>query len=217
MKKKRFILVLDLETTGLASPILNSDGTSVNGASHYDVMEIAFILCDESMNELTRLQQTVEYNPENFCTKTRKFHEDNGYLAYHESKEKVSVSIAQVNAIQLIAKHVGELKEYSYDNEYEIILAGKSIWFDRAFLTEHMPILAAIISHQMIDVSSLKILLKMFRPNIKALSSVQSTHRALDDCEAALADLNALVSLVNLIPDIDCPVLSDWLLTVKSD
>lgn len=68
-------------------------------------------------------------------------------------------------------------------------LAGYSIHFDRSWLRSHLPRFASWLSHRMIDVSSIRQLDRRWRPVEEEPSKGDARHRALADCEHALATL----------------------------
>lgn len=188
-------LVLDLETAGLAAPVF-MDGKWVNGADVYSMMQIAGILLDSDLNEIARfdipLKQEGLVNGE-----TIKFHRKTGFMDAWSSSEKFFAHDAETVIINLLEETLGykNLQPYTYDSPVKILLLGKSIWFDRAFLTRRMPFLTSKLSHQMVDTSCFKP--KLYEMGIKKLSKTLSTHFAMDDCEAAIADYKVLSKLIN--------------------
>lgn len=65
---------------------------------------------------------------------------------------------------------------------------GSSIGFDRHMLQIHMPALEAWFHYRNIDISTLKELTKVWRPDVKWKPSGQKAHRVLDDCHATLEE-----------------------------
>jgi oligoribonuclease len=66
------------------------------------------------------------------------------------------------------------------------ILAGNSIYNDRLFIKQWLPKLEALLHYRMLDVSSFKILMQgKYAHEFKK----QSLHRALDDIQASIAEL----------------------------
>lgn len=64
--------------------------------------------------------------------------------------------------------------------------------FDRSMLREHMPTLHAWLSHRMIDVSTIRELMKRWSPSVHAaMPAANSKHRAMADCEDAIGTLAA--------------------------
>ncbi len=68
-------------------------------------------------------------------------------------------------------------------------LCGNSIGQDRRFLAKYMPQLEGLLNYRNLDVSSIKILAKHWRPDIADGVVKQNTHRALDDIRESIAEL----------------------------
>ena len=79
-----------------------------------------------------------------------------------------------------------------------ITLCGYSIHFDRGFLKRHAPRFEARCDHRMLDVSSLRRCAQQWSPHLVPAQS--STHRALDDCYAALDELRGYRQLFPASP-----------------
>ena len=70
----------------------------------------------------------------------------------------------------------------------EAPLCGNSIGTDRAFLRRHMPALESYLHYRNIDVSSVKLLLQAWRPDLAPFKK-KVQHRALDDILESIAEL----------------------------
>ena len=69
-------------------------------------------------------------------------------------------------------------------------LCGNSIWHDRKFLVKYMPKLESCLHYRMIDVSSVKELVKRWYPNRgKMPRSKKQTHRAMADILESIEEL----------------------------
>lgn len=67
-------------------------------------------------------------------------------------------------------------------------LCGNSIGQDRRFLIRHMPQLAEFLHYRVIDVSTIKELVRRWYPDLEPLAKAES-HRALDDIRESIAEL----------------------------
>jgi len=67
-------------------------------------------------------------------------------------------------------------------------LCGNSVWKDREFLEAYMPQVAAHLHYRMIDVSTLKELVRRWCPSREAPKK-KETHRALDDIRESIQEL----------------------------
>lgn len=69
-------------------------------------------------------------------------------------------------------------------------MCGNSIGQDRRFLVRYMPELAAFFHYRNLDVSTLKELVKRWKPELLSGFSKNSKHLALDDIYDSIAELN---------------------------
>jgi len=69
-------------------------------------------------------------------------------------------------------------------------LAGNSVWMDRLFLRRHMPRLESYLHYRIVDVSTIKELVRRWAPTLAArLPAKAERHRALDDIRESVAEL----------------------------
>ena len=68
------------------------------------------------------------------------------------------------------------------------VLCGNSVWQDRRFLERYMPRLLAHLHYRIIDVSSLKVLVKAWRPD-GVLDKGEKAHTAMADILGSIAEL----------------------------
>jgi oligoribonuclease len=68
-------------------------------------------------------------------------------------------------------------------------ICGNSICQDRRFLSRYMPELAAFFHYRNLDVSTLKILVKLWMPEVGTLFEKQSVHLALADIHDSIREL----------------------------
>ena len=68
-------------------------------------------------------------------------------------------------------------------------MCGNSICQDRRFMARHMPELEAFFHYRNLDVSSVKILVQRWRPDLAAALNKKSSHVALEDIRDSIAEL----------------------------
>jgi len=68
-------------------------------------------------------------------------------------------------------------------------MCGNTICQDRRFMAKHMPELEAYFHYRNLDVSSLKILMQRWRPDLERGFDKQAKHLALDDIRDSIAEL----------------------------
>jgi oligoribonuclease len=67
-------------------------------------------------------------------------------------------------------------------------LCGNSVWQDRRFLVGHMPELDGFLHYRLIDVSTVKELVKRWYPDLQPPRKAE-THRALEDIRESIGEL----------------------------
>lgn len=176
MKKKftlpKRLLWVDLEMTGL-------------DASRDVILEIAALVTDDQLNIMAR-------GPE---------------IVIHQSAEVLDGMNDVVHAMHMQSGLIDKVRKssVSLDDAYKQMLefvnkeceqgitplCGNSVWQDRQFLQRYMPALVDFLTYRIIDVSSIKLLINMWYPhNSKSLFKKKESHRALDDIQESIAELN---------------------------
>ena len=95
-------------------------------------------------------------------------------------REGVSEPEAEATTLAFVAAHT---------EAGQAILCGNSIWQDRRFLRRYMPRLESHFHYRMIDVSSVKELVRRWRPDLMAGLTKQNQHLALADIRESIAEL----------------------------
>ncbi len=161
---------LDLEMTGLDDKACR-------------IIEMAMIITDGELNELALLEQCI-WQPdsalETMSPFVRKMHTENGLLEKVRSST-TSEDEAEEKMIETLLQHVPYKKG---------VLAGNSIWQDRRFLLRHMPTFESMLHYRQIDVSTIKVLSKQWYGEPGAAPGKPSSHTALDDIRASIAELS---------------------------
>lgn len=85
------------------------------------------------------------------------------------------------------AQTIAFLKQYL--DKGKSPMCGNSICQDRRFLYKYMPALAAFFHYRNLDVSTLKELVKRWRPQLLSGVVKESKHLALDDIKDSIAEL----------------------------
>ena len=68
-------------------------------------------------------------------------------------------------------------------------MCGNSICQDRRFLARYMPKLEAYFHYRNLDVSTLKILMQHWRPELESGIAKTATHLALDDIRESIEEM----------------------------
>jgi len=170
MAAKNPLVWLDMEMTGLDPEVCVP-------------LQAAIVLTDDALNEL-EAQEWVIWQPDSALEPmepfVRRMHTDNGLLEQVRASE-LSVFQCEQKMLSMIAKHC----DYR-----EGILCGNSIHQDRKFLERYFPVFAGYLHYRMVDVSSLKELVKRwYGPGYQFVKSDAANHTALADVRESVAEL----------------------------
>jgi len=164
------LIWIDLEMTGLRP---ESDR----------ILEIACIVTDRDLQILAEGPVLALRQPEAVLARmddwNQTHHRDSGLL------ERVRASsIREAEAEQ---QTLSFLQQFVPANTSPI--CGNSICQDRRFLYQYMPALEKFFHYRNLDVSSIKILAQLWKPQIMPGFSKQEKHLALDDIRESIAEL----------------------------
>ncbi|HKA69338.1 MAG TPA: oligoribonuclease [Actinomycetes bacterium] len=110
----------------------------------------------------------------------RTMHETSGLLT--ELDRGVSLAEAEQRALEYVKAHVPAVRRAP--------LAGNSVATDRGFLARDMPTLEGHLHYRMVDVSSIKELVRRWYPRVYFNSPVKTgNHRALGDIKDSIIEL----------------------------
>jgi oligoribonuclease len=160
---------VDLEMTGL-------------DAETCAILEIAVIVTDPQLNELPGHHHAVIHQDESTLAKmapiAREMHSKSG-LTERVRASKVPLAQAETEALAFISK---------YCAPGEAPLCGNSVHVDRRFLMAYMPKFIDYLHYRIIDVSSLKELVRRWYPDLPKFPKAE-THTALADIRESIGEL----------------------------
>ncbi|MHB8454743.1 MAG: oligoribonuclease [Acidiferrobacterales bacterium] len=161
---------IDLEMTGL-NPLTDQ------------IIEIATVITNSELEIVAQGPVLAVHQPDpvlaamdEWNTRT---HGASG-LSERVRSSTLSASDAEKQTLEFIQRHVPKNKSP---------LCGNSICQDRRFLARLMPELESWLHYRNLDVSSLKELVKRWRPGLCAGFEKKNTHKALDDIMESVAEL----------------------------
>lgn len=147
------------------------------------VLEIATIVTDQQLNVLAEGPVLAIYQPDEvldsmdpWCVKT---HGASG-LTQRCRDSKVDEAEAVRLTLAFLSEWVAPGKSP---------LCGNSIGQDRRFMVRHMPQLEAYFHYRNIDVSTIKELVRRWKPELLDQLQKKGTHLALDDIRESIAEL----------------------------
>lgn len=170
MKSDNNLIWIDLEMTGLDVPTNR-------------IIEIATIVTDNQLNVLAEgpvfaIKQSDERlsGMDAWCTKQ---HTQSGLVARVQSSE--------MNEDQAMQETLAFLREFVPAGKSP--MCGNSICMDRRFLAAYMPELEQFFHYRNLDVSTLKILVQHWAPQIMKDFEKDSQHLALQDIYDSINEL----------------------------
>ncbi|SEN64818.1 oligoribonuclease [Nonomuraea pusilla] len=148
------------------------------------LVEVACVITDSELNQLDAGVDVVIKPPseslEQMSDVVREMHTASGLLP--ELAKGVTLAEAESLVLDYIRRHVPEPKKAP--------LCGNSIGTDRTFIARDMPAVDAYLHYRMVDVSSIKELVRRWYPRVYfAAPEKQGGHRALADIVESIREL----------------------------
>jgi len=168
-KEKDLLVWVDLEMTGL-------------DPQEHVIIEIACLITDGSLNLVAEGPEIVIHYPETILQKADQWsyeqHSKSGLLD-RSRQSKVDLKEAETQLLEFLGK---------YMQPRTSPLAGNSVWQDRRFLIKYMPRLEAFFHYRIVDVSSVKELVRRWYPNLPEFKK-NKAHSSLADIYESIAEL----------------------------
>ncbi|WP_327090097.1 oligoribonuclease [Nonomuraea sp. NBC_01738] len=148
------------------------------------LVEVACVVTDSELNQLDKGVDVVIKPPpeslEQMSDVVREMHTASGLLPLLAGG--VTLAEAESLVLDYIRRHIPEQKKAP--------LCGNSIGTDRTFIARDMPAVDAHLHYRMIDVSSIKELVRRWYPRVYfAAPEKQGGHRALADITESVREL----------------------------
>ena len=170
MQNESNLVWIDMEMTGLRP-------------ERDRILEIATIVTDSQLNILAegpvlavRQPEAILAGMDEWCTT----HHTASGLLDRVRTQGVSEAEAEARTLAFIQQYVPAKASP---------LCGNSIGQDRRFMYAYMPKLEAYFHYRNLDVSSLKIVANLWKPQIMAGFTKKEVHLALDDIRESIAEL----------------------------
>ncbi|KAI4308270.1 hypothetical protein L6164_031362 [Bauhinia variegata] len=162
---------IDLEMTGL--------NTEVDR-----ILEIACVITDGTLTKIVEGPNLVIHQSKECLDRMGEWcqsHHAASGLTNNVLQSTVSEREAEKQVIEFVKRYVCS---------HSPLLAGNSVYVDFLFLKKYMPELAALFSHVLVDVSSVKALcIRWYPKDRKKAPSKENKHRAMDDIRESIKEL----------------------------
>lgn len=170
MSRKDNLIWIDLEMTGL-------------DPDRHRIIEIATVVTDKELTVLAEGPMLAIHQPDEVLAamdewNTRQ-HASSG-LTERVRSSRIFEQEAEQQTLEFLRQHV---------DQGTSPICGNSICQDRRFLIRHMPELAAYFHYRNLDVSTLKILAKLWLPEVGNRFEKKSVHLALADIHDSIREL----------------------------
>ena len=147
------------------------------------IIEIAIVITDSQLNTVAELPVLVVHQADSVLDAmddwNKKTHERSGLIAKVKASTLGEADVEQ-QYLDFLVQHLGSGISP---------ICGNSICQDRRFLARHMPRLEAYFHYRNLDVSTLKELVKRWKPELAKGLSKHGKHEALADIYESIEEL----------------------------
>ena len=161
---------IDLEMTGL-------------DVHTCQIIEIATLITDSELNIIATGPELVIHQPKEVMDAmdewNTKHHGESG-LTRAVLRSDLTLEAAERRTLEFIK---------TYCKENTAPLCGNSVWQDRRFLSHYMPHLESYLHYRIIDVSSIKEVVRRWYPTHIRPPQKGLSHRALEDIQESIEEL----------------------------
>ncbi len=166
----RRLFWIDLEMTGLEPESCH-------------IVEIASIVTDSQLEIVAQGPELVIHQPESVLATmndfVRQLHTRSGLIDRIRTST-VSLEDAAAQTLAFLSAHV---------DKGTSPLCGNSVWKDRQFLEKYMPGVLGHLHYRVVDVSTIKELVRRWYPQEQQVPKKREVHRALDDVRESIEEL----------------------------
>ena len=170
-QKDSYLVWLDCEMTGLDPKTCT-------------ILEIGVIVTDGELEVIAEGPSIAIHHSDkvlNGMESWSRFHHKKSGLTQACRESRISLKKAEQLVLQFVQKHC---------KKQSAPLCGNTIWQDRRFLVKYMPALEKYLHYRIVDVSSLKELVKRWYPADHAMPrEKRQTHRVTDDIRESIEEL----------------------------
>lgn len=171
MMSDKNLVWVDLEMTGL-------------NVERDVILEIATIITDSDLNIVAQGPVFILHQSDN----TLKIMDEFVKNMHAKSGLTDKVKASDISLLQAYEQTFAFIKQYC--TKGSAMLAGNSVWQDRAFLVKYMPEIVEYLHYRIIDISAIKMLVRRwYAKSPYAEFKKPETHRALEDIKQSIEEL----------------------------
>lgn len=201
----------DTETGGLNGIQTLKDGTRVNGAEYYPILEVAIMLPETNENGLVELFDVPAFNVGIKMTQERMDRMDDWPLTQHTNSgllERLksgegfdylaaTTEEAEIKLIEWL--EINGVSTFDSKAGTGAILCGNNVGFDLSFIDAQMPKLARYFHYRKGDVSAVNIFSRSPLWKHTGLTGIdkKGAHTALSDITESVLEMNAYTQVIN--------------------
>jgi oligoribonuclease len=170
VSRKDNLVWIDLEMTGL-------------DPDQHRIIEIASVVTDKDLTVLAEGPVLAIHQPDEVLAAMDEWN----------TRQHLSSGLTERVRASTVSEREAEQQTLEFLRQYvdpgTSPICGNSICQDRRFLVKHMPELAAFFHYRNLDVSTLKILVKLWLPEVGNRFEKKSVHLALADIHDSIREL----------------------------
>ena len=166
----QFLVWMDMEMTGL-DPQVNT------------ILEMATLVTNDALEVVADGPVLVIHHPNAVLDAMDQWNREH----HHASGLTERVRASTLSLADAEAETLAFVKRYC--SKRSSPLCGNSIWQDRRFLARYMPALESYLHYRVIDVSTVKELIRRWYPGGPPPPQKRHAHLALDDIRESIAEL----------------------------
>ena len=178
---------IDLEMTGL-NPDIDK------------ILELAFVITDGQLNTIETGHMVVHQNHKVLSNMNE------WSTVQHNLKNREGGTMSLVDlckdsktTTEAAENYLCNIMDKYRKYDEKLVLAGSSVWCDKAFLLKYMPKLDKRVHHQIVDVSCIKQIAARWFPFLIAPPK-KNNHKAVDDIFESIALLNFYKNTIFIAP-----------------
>lgn len=181
MPSQNNLVWIDLEMSGL-------------DVEECTILEIATIVTDSELEIIEEGPELVISQPDEVLEAMDEWN------TRHHGQSGLTEAVRESSTTMKEAEHRTLKFIEQYCHEDTAPLCGNSVWQDRRFLATYMPRLEEYLHYRIIDVSSVKEVVRRWYPDKVSSPSKEQSHRALDDIRESINELQYYRSNVFVPP-----------------